>query len=66
MMPWFIVSCYADDAKREGEPQRIEASTALEAAEKTCGCPLIESKGLHVRAVAFRLDNKKKTVFRRR
>jgi hypothetical protein len=66
MMPWFIVSCYADDAKREGEPQKIEAANALEAAEKTCGCPLIESKGLDVRAVALRLDNNKKTVFRRR
>jgi hypothetical protein len=65
-MPWFIVSCYTDNAKREGEPQRIEAATALEAAEKTCGSPLIESKGLDVRAVVFRLDNKKKTVFRHR
>jgi hypothetical protein len=66
MMPWFTVSCYSDSGKREGEPQRIEAAGALEAAEKACGCLLIESKGLHVRAIAFRLDNKKKTVFRYR
>lgn len=63
-MSIFSVRCYAN-AKPEGEYQKIEAESELEAAEKACGRPLIEgAKPGNLRALVWSPHNpNKKTSF---
>ena len=55
-MPFFMVKCYAG-GKAKGDPCRIEARDALEAAEKICGGSLIEgAKPGNIRAEVLSLE----------
>ncbi len=67
-MPSFKVLCFVGGKWDENEAVKIEATHALEAAEKVCGEPLIEGVKLgDIRATVRPLDNPNDvTTFRKR
>ncbi len=65
-MPSFKVLCFVGGKWDENDAVKIEATHALEAAEKVCGEPLIEGAKLgDIRAEVTPLDKpRRKTAYR--